>query len=429
MGTSHLKDQGEFEKLIATHAITLVDFYSTDCPPCEKLAPIYERLAAKYPDVKFAKIFRQENRELALEHGVTSSPTILFFCHGTLQDKRLSGDISEAELERSITELISKEKNVYHRLENPTITETHDLAIIGAGPAGLTAAVYAARYRIDQVLIGELPGGLMTSSHKICNYPSETETTGMELTRKMTDHVVNLGVPQWLETVKIIEATEGRFQILTTGSRLLKVKAILLATGTKHKRLGLPDEDRLIGRGISYCATCDAMFFRNKTVGVVGGSDAANTAALYLADIADKVYQIYRGRELRGETAWIEQIQANPKIITLFETNITKLLGQNRLEAVELDRPYEGVDRLALEGLFVEIGSDPDRTLSDALGLTIDDKGYIVTAPDQKTSRDGVWAAGDITTNSDGFRQIVTACSEGAIAAHSIYKYLMAKKA
>jgi thioredoxin reductase (NADPH) len=191
----------------------------------------------------------------------------------------------------------------------------------------------------------------------------------------------------------------------------------------------LPDEDRLIGRGISYCATCDAMFFRSKTVGVVGGSDAANTAALYLADIADKVYQIYRGRELRGETAWIEQIQANPKIITLFETNITKLLGQNRLEAVELDRPYEGVDRLALEGLFVEIGSDPDRTLSDALGLTIDDKGYIVTAPDQKTSRDGVWAAGDITTNSDGFRQIVTACSEGAIAAHSIHKYLMAKKA
>lgn len=428
MELSHLKNEIEFREALERHPITIVDFYSTECPPCEKLAPIYERLAAEYPDVKFAKIFRQENRELAKSLDVTGSPTLLFFCHGKIQDKRLAGEIEERELKETIDGLIAKEDAIYRKVEHAGETEERDLAIIGSGPAGLTASVYAARYKIDHVLIGELPGGLMTSSHKICNYPSETEITGMELTQKMADHVEALGVTHLLETVITITKDGDRFVVALTGGKTIKAKTVLLATGTKHKHLGLPDETRLTGKGISYCATCDAMFYRGKTVAVAGGSDAANTAALYLAEIAGKVYQIYRGKELRGETAWIDQIKKNPKIEVLFETNITELVGENKLESVRLDKPSAGADGLKLDGLFVEIGSDPDMTLIKELELETDAKGYIVTATDQTTSVPGVWAAGDITTNSDGFRQIITACSEGAIAAQSIFKQLQKTK-
>ncbi len=428
MEVTQLKNEEEFRETIGKFPITIVDFYSTECPPCEKLAPVYSRLAEEYPDVRFTKIFRQENRPLAASLEVSGSPTLLFFCHGKVQDKRLTGEIDERELRATIDDLIAKEDETYRKVERMESNEERDLVIIGSGPAGLTAAVYAARYGIDQVLIGQLPGGLMTSSHKICNYPSETEITGMELTQKMADHVTALEVPQLFETVTSIKQDGERFVVSMTGGKTIGAKAVLLATGTKHKHLGLPDEGRLTGKGVSYCATCDAMFYRGKVVAVAGGSDAANTASLYLAEIAEKVYQIYRGTELRGETAWIEQIKKNPKIEVLFESSITKLLGENRLEGVQLDKPFAGSEVLKLDGLFVEIGSDPDMTLIAQMGLRTDEKGYVETAPDQTTSIPGAWAAGDITTNSDNFRQIITACSEGAIAAQSVFKYLQKTK-
>jgi thioredoxin reductase (NADPH) len=170
------------------------------------------------------------------------------------------------------------------------------------------------------------------------------------------------------------------------------------------------------------------MFYRNKTVAVVGGSDSANTAALYLAEVATKVYQIYRGNALRGETAWIDQIKKNPKIELVLNTNITEFVGEKSLEAIKIDRTYNDQSELKIDGLFIEIGSDPDLKLMQQLGLQTSDKGYIVTQPDQTTSRPGIWAAGDITTNSNQFRQIVTACSEGAIAAESIFKHLQKTK-
>jgi thioredoxin reductase (NADPH) len=301
------------------------------------------------------------------------------------------------------------------------IITSKEVAIIGSGPAGLTAAVYAARYRLDQILIGELDGGLMTSSHKICNYPSETDISGWDLTQKMLDHVQALAVPHQNAAVLAIDRTGDLFNLKLSNGETVSAKNILLATGTIHRHLELAGEERLIGRGVSYCATCDAMFYANKIVAVVGGSDSANTAALYLATVAAKVYQIYRGRELRGEVAWIEQIKSNSKIEVLLETNITELLGVEKLTAIKLDRPVNGQTELVLDGLFVETGSVPDLTLINSLGLEVDEGNYIKTGPDQRTNQPGIWAAGDITTNSNSFRQIITACAEGAVAAQSIF--------
>ncbi|MFA5131142.1 MAG: FAD-dependent oxidoreductase [Patescibacteria group bacterium] len=426
MEITYLKSDSEFESLKNASTILVVDFFSDDCPPCEKLVPIYEKMALKFPTVKFIKIFRQEHRDLASSLGVSGSPTVLFFKSGELSSERLSGDISEKELSAMLISLGAEISSELSSTEQKT--EIVDLCIIGNGPAGLTAAVYAARYKIKQVLVGDLPGGLMTASHKICNYPSEIEISGMALSQKMQDQVNSQAVPQIAARVESIEQANGLYNISLTNKDIIRAKTILLATGTKHRHLGIANEKALTGRGVSYCATCDAMFFKNKTVAVIGGSDSANTAALHLAQFAEKVYQIYRGSALRGETAWIEQVKANPKINIIYNTNVTELLGTDSVSGLKLDQTFAGSNQLSLDGVFVEIGSEPELSIINQLSLETDKSHYIVTQESQATNREGVWAAGDITTGSNSFRQIITACSEGAIAAESIFKYLQINK-
>ena len=305
----------------------------------------------------------------------------------------------------------------------------YDLIIIGAGPAAYTASIYASRYKIKHIIIGEAYGGLMAEAHKICNYPSEIEITGMELMQKMQQHAESYGVEIKMDRVVQIKQVNNLFQVATQNSgEILTGKVILLATGTKRRKLNLPREQELIGKGISYCATCDAMFYKGKKVAVVGGSNSALTAALYLAEVAEHVYQIYRGDELRGETVWVEQVKENPKIEVIYKTNVVKLLGVDKLSGVELDPDYNGQRQLKLDGLFVEIGSLPEVSCPDGFSLETDAAGYLVVNNDQSTNLSGVWAAGDITNASNNLRQIVTACSEGAIAAESIFKFLKSKK-
>ena len=423
MNITYLESDIEFESFKKTSPILVVDFFSDECPPCEKLVPIYENMAKTFPAVKFIKIFRQQHRDLATSLGVSGSPTVLFFKDGELLEPRLSGDILESEFV-SILESIGAKADSISNVEE---AKQFDLCIIGNGPAGMMAATYAARYKVDQILIGDLPGGLMTSSHKICNFPSEIEISGMDLSQKMVDQINALEVPQKIASVVSINQIDKLYNIVLSNKETIKARTILLATGTKHRHLGLPNEKALTGRGVSYCATCDAMFFRNKVVAVIGGSDSANTAAIYLSQVANKVYQIYRGEALRGETAWIDQIKANEKISVIYNTQVVELLGENNLAGIKLDKPFDGQDKLDVDGVFVEVGSEPDLDLINQLSLETDKGHYIITKENQTTSREGVWAAGDITTNSNSFRQIVTACSEGAIAAESIFKYLQIK--
>jgi thioredoxin reductase (NADPH) len=411
----------EFGKIIQTSPFVVVDYFSTDCPPCSKLAPTYERYAALHPEIIFLKIFRQEHRELAKTHNVSSSPTVILFKNGVQLDSFLSGDIDDETFKKFLIDA----EFITEKSEEKTVSETRDLCIIGTGPAGLSAAVYAARYKIDQIIVGELDGGLMTSSHKICNYPSENEISGMDLTDKMVAHVKQLEVPFKSGQVTTITRAKNYFEVTLANNEIIHAKKILLATGTVHRHLGIENEHELVGRGISYCATCDAMFYKNKTVAVIGGSDSANTAALYLADIAKKVYQVYRGSALRGEVAWIDQIKQNEKIESIFNSEVKKINGTTRLESIEISNQNNETSLITIDGLFIEVGSSPDPKLLTQLALETDAGGYIKTDEGQKTSCADVWAAGDITTGSDGFRQIITACSEGSIAARNIFQDLL----
>lgn len=318
--------------------------------------------------------------------------------------------------------------------------ESYDLIIIGIGPAGLTASIYASRYKLPHLTIGRIKGGLMSEAPRICNYPSEEDISGRELTNKMYETALSQGAELLSqEAVQDISRTSAfappelarakarndpgeneLFRIKTDKGNIFFAKKLLIATGTEHKKLNLENEDKFLGRGVSYCATCDGMFFKGKRVAVIGGNDSAITASLYLSRVAEKVYQIYRKDKLRGEPRWVEQLNKDSKIEVIYNTNVTKLEGKNTLEKIYLDNYYQGKKELEVNGLFIEIGSEPKIELLKKLGIDFNENNCIKVKGDQSTNIEGVWAAGDITDASNNFRQIVTACSEGAVAANSI---------
>jgi thioredoxin reductase (NADPH) len=300
----------------------------------------------------------------------------------------------------------------------------YDLIIIGAGPAALTASVYASRYKINHAIIGENPGGYMNDAHKVCNFPSEVEISGFDLAMKMKAQAEKLGAKISLKKVTEINKIENGFSVKTSDDQEITSRSVLLATGTIRRQLGLPNEGKFVGHGLSYCATCDAMFFRDKITTVIGSGNSALTAALYLAELCPKVYVIIRSSEFKGEPAWIESVKNNAKIEIIPETNILELVGEGKLEALKLDKAYKGEELLKTDGLFVEVGSTPATSFFDGLSLKFDPQGYIDVKPDQTTSVAGVYAAGDITNGSNKFHQIITACAEGAVAASSVFQYL-----
>lgn len=299
----------------------------------------------------------------------------------------------------------------------------YNLTIVGAGPAGLTAAIYASRYNLKTLVLGAQQGGLITDAHRVCNFPSRPEIEGSELGKKIKNHAEKYGAEVKAERVKNIEKND-KFVLETNLDKEYETEALLLATGTERRKLNLDKEKEFLGSGVSYCATCDGRFFEDETVAVVGGANAAATAALYLSDLAEKVYVIYRRDELRAVEVWKGKISNSDNIEIVYNNNVVGLEGEDSLEAVELEQPYQGTEKLKLSGLFVEIGSIPNVELPKQLGLELDEKNYVKVDEAQKTSEDAVWAAGDVTTNSDGFKQVITASAEGAIAADSIYQSL-----
>ncbi len=303
-------------------------------------------------------------------------------------------------------------------------TGVNDLIIVGAGPAGLTASIYASRYKIEHQVLGLLPGGAMTEAYKICNFPSEVSISGWELAQKIENNARQLGGKIEAGEVIKISGHYPNFQLELADGRKLVSKTILLASGAKRRHLGLPNEDKFLGHGLAYCATCDGPFFKDKIVGVVGGGNCAATAVIFLSAIAAQVLWFYLGSEPGAvEPSWLEEIRRQDNIKLMARSEIKALLGDNHLTGVTVDRGNNTED-INLDGLFVEIGSTPNNGLLQQLGGTVNEGGYIVVDGTQTTTIPGVWAAGDVTTSSNGLRQIVTACSEGAIAADSIFKFL-----
>ncbi len=299
-----------------------------------------------------------------------------------------------------------------------------DLIILGAGPAGLSASIYASRYKMDHLVIGQTPGGLITEAHKVCNFPTESEISGEDLGAKIKDHAEKAGGQIVFKTIKSVVKVDGGFEVLVDGAEKYTAKSLIIATGTIHRHLGLAKEKEFIGHGVSYCSTCDGPFFRNKVVAVVGGGNSAMTAALHLSSIAEKVYLIVRGDKLKGEVVWQDQVIADTKIEKVFNTNVVDFIGASNLEKIKLSAPYQDQEELSINGLFIEIGSVPELSVISDLNVSLDDYGYIQVEKDMATSVPGVYAAGDVTNGSNNFRQVITACAEGAIATNSAFLYI-----
>ena len=303
-----------------------------------------------------------------------------------------------------------------------------DLIIIGTGPSGMTASIYASRYGLKHMIIGEVVGGLAIMAHQVCNFPTEESITGVKLLQKMRDVVEANGKQVSIDEVLKIKREAGVFHVYTRSGKIFLTLSILLATGTAHNKLNVPGEKKYLGKGVTYCSTCDGAFFKNKRVAVIGGGDSANVASLYMSNIASKVYQIVQGSARRGDAVWIKKLNNKKNVVLLVNNTIEEIIGNDCVEKVRLKNSYNGETHVALEGVFVEIGTVPVKVFVNQLELKIDDGGFINVQKDQSTNTEGVWASGDNTTGSNKFRQIITACSEGAIAAESISKYIKAKK-
>lgn len=289
----------------------------------------------------------------------------------------------------------------------------YDVAVIGAGPAGMTAAIYACRAGKSVALFEKnFPGGQMVNAHIIDNYPAEDGISGFDLAQKMFEQVTAAGADFINDEVTAI--TSRGDVTLTTASGSYRAKTAVLATGTERLRLGIPGEDRLDGRGVSWCATCDGAFYRGKDVAVIGGGNSAVSEALYLSAICKSVHIIHRRDSYRAEASLAEKLRATKNITEHLECVPVEITGEDKVSGVILDKKGEKIT-LAVDGVFVAIGGRPEQKL--IAGVEKDGAGYIKTDNEMRTSLPRVFAAGD--NISKQVRQIVTACSDGAIAALS----------
>jgi thioredoxin reductase (NADPH) len=315
-------------------------------------------------------------------------------------------------------------------------TNIYDLIIVGAGPAGLIASIYASRYKLNNLVIGKVLGGELSLASKVENYPGIISLSGLELNQKIAQQVEMLGGKILYKEVGRIEKKDGGFLVVINDQERYEAKALIVATGSERRRLNVPGEKELTGRGVSYCTTCDAPFYKGKTVALVGGSDAAVTGAIHAAEFASQIYIIYRGEQLRAEPMWLDQVKQlmnAGKVKVIYKTNITQIfpkVGNGVVGSVKLDNPYNGKDTLPVDGVFIEIGGVPGTTLVQPLGIELDETGHVKVSEKMETNIAGLFCAGDMVDRANAtMKQAITAMAFGAIAAASAFKYLKGQQA
>lgn len=300
----------------------------------------------------------------------------------------------------------------------------YDLIIIGSGPAGMSAAIYAQRAMLDFVMIEKeyMPGGQVVQTYEVDNYPGIPKTNGMDLGMKFSEHAKELGVESITGEVKEIKTEDKIKEVILKNGDSLKTKTIILATGAVHQTLGVSGEEKLKGMGVSYCATCDGAFFRNKVTAVVGGGNVALEDALFLSRMCKKVYLIHRRDELRGAKILQDEVKKNEKIEILWNTIVTKIDGEEVVEKIHIQDVDNHVDNiLDVDGIFIAVGTKPATELLKEK-LSTDEKGYILAGEDGVTNLSGIFVAGD--GRSKNLRQVVTAVSDGANCVYSVERYL-----
>lgn len=297
------------------------------------------------------------------------------------------------------------------------------LVVIGGGPAGLTAAIYGSRAGLDPlVLMGPEPGGQITTSPEIENFPGFPDgINGFELMQRMIKQVENLEGRMEYEAVTKVDLKEGPY-IIETDDKIYETDTIIITTGASPRKLGLENEKRLVGRGVSYCATCDGAFFKEKEVAVIGGGDTALEEANYLTNFCSKVYVVHRRDEFRGTRILSERVMENPKIEVLWDSELDEILGEEKVESLIIrNNKTEEKSELNVSGVFIAIGYIPNTGLFKDY-IMLDDWGYIVTDEKYMTSKEGVYAAGDV--QDPIYRQVITSAGAGAAAAIEASKYI-----
>lgn len=304
--------------------------------------------------------------------------------------------------------------------------DSYDVIIVGSGPAGLTAALYSGRQNLKTLVLEKaLIGGMGAMVPRMENYPGFEQIPGKQLIEFMKNQTMKYAEIKDREEVEKIELLDDGNFIIHTKNTTYQARGVILATGSKHRQLGVPGEGKLLGRGVAFCATCDGPLFIDRKVLVVGGGNGAVQQAIYLDDIGVLVALVHRRGELRAEN-YLQELLKDREIPIIWNSTVEEIKGGMTVESVLLNNKMTGEQEdLPVDGVFIAVGEIPANQLAQDLGVELDKRGYIITDKAQKTNIRGIFAAGDIT---DGFNQWVIACGEGAIAALSAYEHILMKK-
>jgi len=417
-------NSSEFEQEVLQGGKVVLDFYSTECPPCEAVAPKFESLARMYGhEIKFVKMYRQANRELSDKLGVKSSPTLLFFDGGKEVTERLAGGIKRSEIIRHLNAMLPADSvQAITSQIRPQVSE-FDVIVLGGGPGGLTAGLYLCQAKIKTVLVDiSLPGGHVSTTHEVSNYPGFIDPqAGYMLSHNMSEQTKQCGTV-FKVAVDVTKVDLVNRKVVIDEYETIHAKKIIIATGTTPNLTGAKGERELKGKGISYCATCDAKYFVDKEVIVIGGGNSAVEESDFISKFASKVTVIHQFAAFTANKTAQDKLLANPKIhpIFLHEPRSFQKVGDRMVVEVE-DLTTKELKTMEADGVFIFIGMKPNLGLfTDKLEL--DQWGYIKTDEEMRTSIPNVYAVGDVISKK--YRQITTAVADGTIAAISIAKDL-----
>lgn len=408
-----MADSGNFEReVIKSEIPVVVFFYSEDCPTCAALLPIFARMAVMYKgQVKFVRVWKQQQRQLAEAYEVKKTPTLLIFKDGKEVCSRLVGHFSNKELREIVEKATGSSCNRESRGKYFC-----DVLILGAGPAGLSAAIYTSRAKLYTIVVEEgLPGGQVSGTWQVANYPGTNGVIrGSDLMENMKRQALEFGTQ--LDDMQNVQEVDlsGELKTVITEANDYYAKAVIIATGAQPRKLPAEGEREYRGRGVHYCATCDGALYQDAEVIVVGGGNSAVEEAVFLTRYAKHVKIIHQFDEFQASKTVQDEALKNPDIEVVWNSEVRKINGDKFVKSVTVQNTKTGkYNEITAEGVFVYIGMVPESSLFKS-SVTMSENGYIITDENMKTNIDGVFAAGDVRKKA--VRQIASAAGDGVVA-------------